>query len=92
MIQQFAFLYSPGTLTAALHACVESIETLYNPINKDSGSEKQKVYNKYHTVQNVCDFKKVQVGNDQEKAQSEKDVYSKNRGGQKQTNNKVLIP
>ena len=27
--------------------------------------------------------KKVQVGNDQEKAQSEKDSYSKNRGGKK---------
>ena len=28
-------------------------------------------------------YKKVQVGNDQEKAQSEKDSYSKNRGGEK---------
>ena len=37
--------------------------------------------------------KKVQVGNDQEKAQSEKDSHSKNRGGEKkQTNNKVLRP
>ena len=27
--------------------------------------------------------KKVQVGNDQEKAQSEKDSHSKNRGGKK---------
>ena len=27
--------------------------------------------------------KKVQVGKDQEKAQSEKDSYSKNRGGEK---------
>ena len=27
--------------------------------------------------------KKVQVGNDQEKAQSEKDSHSKNRGGEK---------
>ena len=26
-------------------------------------------------------FKKVQIGNDQEKAQSEKDSHSKNRGG-----------
>ena len=30
---------------------------------------------------NVCE--KVQVGNDQEKAQSEKDSHSKNRGGKK---------
>ena len=36
--------------------------------------------------------KKVQVGNDQEKAQSEKDSNSKNRGGKNQTNNKVLRP
>ena len=28
----------------------------------------------------------------QEKAQSEKDSHSKNRGGKKQTNNQVLIP
>ena len=36
--------------------------------------------------------KKVQVGKDQEKAQSEKDSHSNNRGGKKQTNNQVLIP
>ena len=36
--------------------------------------------------------KKAQVGKDQEKAQSEKDSHSKNRGGKKQTNNQVLIP
>ena len=35
---------------------------------------------------------KVQVGNDQEMAQSEKDSHSKNRGGKKQINNKVLRP
>ena len=35
----------------------------------------------------------VQVGKDQEKAQSEKDSHSKNRGGKKkQTNNQALIP
>ena len=37
--------------------------------------------------------KKVQVDKDQEKAQSEKDSHSKNRGGKvgkKQTNNQVL--
>ena len=37
-------------------------------------------------------LKKVQVGKDQEKAQSEKDSHSKNRGGKKETNNQVLIP
>ena len=37
--------------------------------------------------------KKVQVGKDQEKAQSEKDSHSKNRGWKKkQTNNQVLLP
>ena len=39
-----------------------------------------------------ADYKKVQVGKDQEKAQSEKDSHSKNRGGKNQTNNQVLIP
>ena len=37
-------------------------------------------------------IKKVQVGKDQEKAQSEKDSHSKNRGGKNKTNNQVLIP
>ena len=36
--------------------------------------------------------KKVQVGKDQEKAQSEKDSHSKNRGGKIKINNQVLIP
>ena len=40
----------------------------------------------------ILGCKKVQVGKDQEKAQSEKDSHSKNRGGKKQTNNQVLIP
>ena len=31
-------------------------------------------------------YQKVQVGKDQEKAQSEKDSHSKNRGGKKKTN------
>ena len=36
--------------------------------------------------------KKVQVGKDQEKAQSEKDSHSKNQGGKKkQTNNQVYL-
>ena len=46
--------------------------------------------------QSLCSLtgmrKKVQVGKDQEKAQSEKDSHSKNRGGKNQTNNQVLIP
>ena len=37
-------------------------------------------------------YKKVQVGKDQEKAQSERDSHSKNRSWKKQTNNQALIP
>ena len=38
-------------------------------------------------------YQKVQVGKDQEKAQSEKDSHSKNQGGKKtKTNNQALIP
>ena len=37
-------------------------------------------FNRYKKVKN---YKKVQVGNDQEKVQSEKDSRSKNRGGKK---------
>ena len=42
---------------------------------------------KFSLVANIshknCQKKKVQVGKDQEKAQSEKDSHSKNRGGKK---------
>ena len=44
----------------------------------------------YEVLRSV--HKKVQVGKDHEKAQSEKDSHSKNRGGKKQTINQVLIP
>ena len=38
-------------------------------------------------------FEEIQVGKDQEKAHSENDSHSKNRGEKKkQTNNQVLIP
>ena len=36
-------------------------------------------------------YDRVQVGKDQEKAQSEKDSHSKNRGGKNYTNNQVLL-
>ena len=53
-----------------------------------------------YIVENVAIFngtinlihEKVQAGKDQEKAQSEKETHSKNRGGKNQTNNQVLIP
>ena len=45
-----------------------------------------------HALKMCMWFEKVQVGKDQEKAQSEKDSHSKNQGGKKQTNNQVLIP
>ena len=47
---------------------------------------KSGVFHIWHIV------KKVQVGKNQEKAQSEKDFHSKNRGGKKQTNNQILMP
>ena len=41
----------------------------------------------------IVNNEKVQVGKDQEKAQSEKDSHSKNRVGKnKQTNNQALTP
>ena len=51
---------------------------------------------KSHTVlesslKDILNYKEVQVGKDQEKAQSEKDSHSKNRGGKNQTN-QALIP
>ena len=65
--------------------------------NKKKMKEKGKITSDQdwcNQKQNLSLFhsKKVQVGNDHEKAQSEKDSHSKNRGGKKQTNNKVLIP
>ena len=41
-------------------------------------------YSKFQAVESLemC-YRKVQVGKDQEKAQSEKDSHSKNRGGKK---------
>ena len=43
-----------------------------------------KLYPDFHSVCNLkFHGKKVQVGKDQEKAQSEKDSHSKNRGGKK---------
>ena len=42
------------------------------------------IVTKYLLLPDVTDwFKKVQVGKDQEKAQSEKDSHSKTRGGKK---------
>ena len=46
----------------------------------------------FNNVNRDQSARKVQVGKDQEKAQSEKDSHSKNRGGKNQTNNQVLIP
>ena len=40
-------------------------------------------YYNWEVLEIVSEFKKVQVGKDQEKAQSEKDSHSKNRGGKK---------
>ena len=52
----------------------------------------ENLYNKYNQANSTLGFlrqnlkycsEKVQVGKDQEKAQSEKDSHSKNRGGKK---------
>ena len=46
----------------------------------------KKFYGRHHDLvdpYSVAASKKVQVGKDQEKAQSEKDSHSKNRGGKK---------
>ena len=40
----------------------------------------------------VASNEKVQVGKDQEKAQSERDSHSKTEVGKNQTNNQALIP
>ena len=48
-------------------------------------------FNNFNTEQALAYYEKVQVGIDQEKAQSEKDSHSKNRGGKKQTNNRVRL-
>ena len=56
------------------------VSAVYNTHVPDNGTKGQRNLNE-----------EVEVGSDQEKAQSEKDSHSKNRGGKK-TNNKVLIP
>ena len=43
----------------------------------------------FHNVISYIFYEKVQVGNDQEKAQSERNSHSENRGGKKQIDNKV---
>ena len=48
----------------------------------------ESAWNNMHTLSNVK--KKVQVGNNQEKAQSERESLSKNQGGEK-INNQALI-
>ena len=42
------------------------------------------------SLNHVMKDKKVQVGKDQEKAQSEKDFQSKNRGGKKKQNKRTI--
>ena len=69
-----------------------------SPIGCHSVTRNELKYENVHKGQTTQKFdsktennKKEQVGKDQEKAQSEKDSHSKNRGGKKQTNNQVLI-
>ena len=55
------------------HICVHNLDT-------GSCSVSCNIENRFFNIYNT---EKVQVGKDQEKAQSEKDSYSKNRGGKK---------
>ena len=54
----------------------------YKSVNKNQMSEYLKTFQKFESFPNLRN-KKVQVGKDQEKAQSAKDSHSKNRGGKK---------
>ena len=50
-----------------------------------NGSDDICIFSDFHdfsALRNIC-YRKVQVGKDQEKAQSEKDSHSKNRDGKK---------
>ena len=75
-----------------LRVCVGSILAFYQI--RDENRAKLKIsYSCGHRVSKSARYDKVQVGKDQEKAQSERDSHSKNRGGKKnQTNNQALIP
>ena len=61
--------------------------TLYHPGTRSSSTGQQSSCT-FSTIRMDKNVKKVQVGKDQEKAQSEKDSHSKNRGGKK---NKLTI-
>ena len=50
------------------------------------------IYRQIKTKKDHKYSKKVQVGKDQEKAQSERDSHSKTEVGKSQTNNQALIP
>ena len=62
------------------------------PDNQDDEPLFQVFFRRFRDISMHIIHRKVQVGKDQEKAQSEKDSHSKNRGGKKQANNQVLIP
>ena len=75
-------------------ACPHMIFTLYTTLlhnlhcnkRKTSGFDSvdlQKGIKNYGSLYLARNDRKVQVGKDQEKAQSEKDSHSKNRGGKK---------
>ena len=61
-------------------------------INKDPRAFAKEVFRFSSVISASLCNGNVQVGKDQEKAQSERDSHSKNRGGKKQTNNQALIP
>ena len=71
---------------ATFHTHDKVLETVENKLQYGADNAKDwSRKNKMHIHYNKTSYmkKKVQVGKDQEKAQSEKDSHSKNRGGKK---------
>ena len=66
--------------------CAHELQTMFN-VSKEFASERRyKIHPTKTTLVpriTTSTSRKVQVGKDQEKAQSEKDSHSKNRGGKK---------
>ena len=92
MIKEYRFLFcSPAQSTGMLWcpSLLSSALLSTSPLKPFGQSKSKFMWN----ILRKGEPKKVQVGKDQEKAQSEKDSHSKTEVGKKQqTNNLVLIP
>ena len=62
---------------------IQEFHRKYVLVPADKAANNVVVVCRLHYVNTLKQEKKVQVGKDQEKAQSEKDSHSKNRGGKK---------